>query len=83
MALYSWFSRKKTEKNRKTISVNNHLTKASGALKYSENYTMWPTATIKPDAKVILPTYSKVDENIPEVKHAILPTKTALAVIKN
>jgi hypothetical protein len=60
MTLYSWFSRIQKEPNSKTI--HNELSKASQSVQYIDNYTMWPTATIKPDAKLIPPTYSNVDE---------------------
>lgn len=60
MSLYSWFSRIKAEPKNK--NVNDELSRASQSVQYIENYTMWPTAKIKPDAKVIPPNYSNVDE---------------------
>ena len=83
MALYSWFSRTDKKSNIKSVSVHNDLAEASESAKYNKNYTMWPTATIKQDAKAILPIYNKVDKKIPKDQQAILPTKATLAVYKN
>ena len=83
MALYSWFSRTNTKTSNKSVKNNNDLLKASESVKCIENYTMWPTAKIKQNAKAILPNYSKVDDKPPKHQQVILPTTTALAIIKN
>jgi len=83
MALYSWFSRTETELNSKKNSGYNKLTKPSESVKYIENYTMWPTAKIKSDIKVILPSFNGLDNELAEQKKTLLPTKTALTAIKS
>lgn len=81
MALYSWFSRTNTKQNNKNI--NNELLKASQSVQYIENYTMWPTAKIKPNAQLTPPNYSNLDDSSVKHQQAILPTKTVLTVIKS
>jgi hypothetical protein len=61
MSLYSWFSRIDKKPNIKTVKVNNNLLQASKTIKYIENYTMWPTATIKPNIEITPPNYSDLD----------------------
>ncbi len=60
MTLYSWFSRIKKEPN--NTNMHKELSKATQSVQYIENYTMWPTATIKSDAKVIPQSYTNTDE---------------------
>jgi hypothetical protein len=60
MTLYSWFSRIKKGSNKKNI--RSEQSKANQSVQYIENYTMWPTATIKSDAKVIPQSYTNTDE---------------------
>ena len=66
MMLYSWFSRNKKEPNTKTNinnkNIDSELSKASQSVQCIESYTMWPTAKIKPNVKVTLPSFSSVDE---------------------
>lgn len=62
MALYSWFGKNTTEQNKKTIRVNKNVLKASESAKYIENYTMWPTAKVKPGIEVTLPVYDGVED---------------------
>lgn len=81
MSLYSWFSRKNTKP--KVQRINNDLVKASKSVKYIENYTMWPTASIKPNVAITPPSFTKIDSTAPNNTSAILPTKTALSGIKN
>lgn len=81
MALYSWFSRNNTKLNNNKI--NNEKLKASQSVQYIENYTMWPTAKIKPNTQVATPNYSNLDNSALKHHQAILPTETVLAVIKN
>jgi len=83
MALYSWFLRTKTEQSNKTIKVNNNLIKTSESVKYIENYTMWPTAKIKQDVKVKLPSFNSLDNQSPKNTKVVLLTETALTAIKN
>lgn len=84
MALYSWFLRTKTAQNKKTIKVNNDLVRASESVRYIENYTMWPTAKIKQDVKVIVPSFSGLDNTPTEQQKTLLPpNKTTLADIKS
>ncbi len=70
MTLYSWFSRIKKEPNNK--NMHKELSKATQSVQYIENYTMWPTAKIKTDAKLIPPNYDKVDENTPQPQSSII-----------
>ena len=44
---------------------------------------MWPTAKIKPNAQLTPPNYSNLDDSSVKHQQAILPTKTALTVIKS
>jgi len=81
VALYSWFLRTNTKP--KIKSVNNELLKASKSVKYIENYTMWPTAKIKPNAKITPPNYGNLDDKSLKHQKTILPTKAELAVIKS
>jgi len=83
MALYSWFLRTKTDKNRKTVQINNTLAKASESVKYIENYTMWPTATIKPNIKVNLPNFSRLDNKPTEQQAVLSSSKVVLTPIKS
>jgi len=83
MALYSWFLRTKTEQSNKTIKVNNNLIRADESVKYIENYTMWPTAKIKQDVKVILPSFTRLDNQSPKNTKIVLPTETALTPVKS
>ena len=80
MALYSWFLRTKTKQSNKTVKINNDLLKASESVKYIENYTMWPTATIKQNVKVTQTSFNNKTASYPQV---VLSTKTALIPIKN
>jgi len=82
MALYSWFSRTKTEPNRKTIKVNNDLLRASESVKYIENYTMWPTAKIKQDVQVTESSFDSLDNKATKKSSVALTTKTALIPIE-
>ena len=77
MALYSWFSR--TSEKAKSLNGYDHLLKTSTSVKYIENYTMWPTAKIKTDVNVILPKFSKLDEEIQNHQKA----KIALTTMNN
>lgn len=79
MALYSWFSRTDKKSGIKSSKVNNNLLSGSDTVKYIENYTMWPTAKIKPTHEVIVPTYVDRSLNKPT---ATLPTDSQLTVIK-
>tara|TARA_R110001583_G_scaffold45757_2_gene143812 strand:+ start:9886 stop:10131 length:246 start_codon:yes stop_codon:yes gene_type:complete len=81
MALYSWFTWTNTKPNNNKI--NNEILKASQSVQYIENYTMWPTAKIKPNAQLTPPNYSNLDDSSVKHQQAILPTKTALTVIKS
>lgn len=80
MALYSWFTRTDKKITVKNVCTNNNLLNTSDTVKYIENYTMWPTATIKPTHEVIIPTYIDTSNN--ELK-AALPTNSPLTVIKS
>ena len=85
MALYSWFSRTDKKPNIKTEKVENDIIKASKTVKYIENFTMWPTATIKSNVEItsfndITPS-NHSDKSL-KPKKAILPNITALTVIK-
>ncbi|WP_114326458.1 hypothetical protein [Candidatus Colwellia aromaticivorans] len=62
MALYSWFSKNNNKPNKKSVRANNNLLKASESAKYIENYTMWPTAKIKPGIEVTLPVYDEAED---------------------
>lgn len=64
MALYSWFSKNNNKPNKKSIQSSNNLLKASESAKYIENYTMWPTAKIKPGIDVTLPVYDDVEDKL-------------------
>lgn len=67
MALYSWFSKnnnKPNKPNKKSIRASNNLLKASESARYIENYTMWPTAKIKPGIKVTLPVHDNIDDKL-------------------
>lgn len=79
MALYSWFSRTDKKPSIKSISVNNELLRSSDTVKYIENYTMWPTAKIKPNIEVTLPNYG--DKSLKSQK-VELSTSSNLADIK-
>lgn len=83
MALYSWFLRTKTAQKKKAVKVNNDLVKASESVRYIENYTMWPTAKIKSEIKVALPSFNGLDNELAEQQETLLPTKTALTAIKS
>lgn len=85
MALYSWFTWTNTKPNNNKINneINNEILKASQSVQYIENYTMWPTAKIKPNAQLTPPNYSNLDDSSVKHQQAILPTKTALTVIKS
>lgn len=80
MALYSWFLRKNSKPIKK--SVNNEVLRASTSVNNIENYTMWPTAKIKPNADVVPPSFNHVDNNTLAKTTIVLPTKTVLTVIK-
>lgn len=79
MALYSWFTRDDKKPSVKKVSVNSDLLKAANTAKYIENYTMWPTARIKENVEITPPNFS---EKSPKLQKVILPTNTALVVIK-
>lgn len=83
MTLYSWFLRTSTKQNNKNTIDNNNLIKASESVKSIKSYTMWPTATIKQNVEIILPTFKKLDDKLPKHQPAILPAKVVLAVIKS
>lgn len=81
MSLYSWFSRTNTKPKIKRI--NNELIKASKSVKYIENYTMWPTASIKPHAEITPPSFTNVNGTQPNNTTTILPTEPTLSALKN
>jgi hypothetical protein len=83
MSLYSWFSRIDKKPNIKTVKVNNNLLQASKTIKYIENYTMWPTATIKPNVEIIPPNYSDLDNQSLNNQTPVLSPTTLLTVIKS
>lgn len=62
MALYSWFSKNNNKPTKKSVRANNNLLKASESAKYIENYTMWPTAKVKPGIDVTLPVHDDVED---------------------
>lgn len=70
MTLYSWFSRINKRPNNKNIQKE--LSKATQSVQYIENYTMWPTAKIKPNAKVIAPNYNNVDDSPIQAPQSII-----------
>ena len=79
MALYSWFSRTEKKSGIKSVKTNNSLLNTPDTVKYIENYTMWPTAKIKPTHEVIVPTY--VDNSLKKPPTS-LPTDSQLNIIK-
>lgn len=52
--------------------MHRELSRATQSVQYIENYTMWPTAKIKTNAKVIPPIYNKVDENTLQPQTSII-----------
>lgn len=88
MALYSWFSKNNDKPSKKSIRVRNNLLKSSESTKYIENYTMWPTAKIKPGIEVTLPVHDVVDNklvkesNKAELEDEHMPLDAPLIVTK-
>jgi len=82
MALYSWFLRTDNKPKIKSVRVNSDLLKASNTVKYIENYTMWPTAKIKPDVEITLPNYGKSKDKSLKHHKTIIPINRALTVVK-
>lgn len=60
MTLYSWFLRIKAEPKNKNI--HHELSKACQSSQQIENYTMWPTAKVKPNAKLRPLNHNKTDK---------------------
>lgn len=83
MALYSWFLRTDKKPNIKSVRIRKNLLRASESVKYIENYTMWPTAKIKQDVEIIIPSHGKSENKSSKDQKIILPTKTELAVSKS
>ena len=85
MALYSWFIRTTTRPRLK--SINNEQLKASQSVQNIENYTMWPTAKIKPNAKVTCQQNRINGENSPKILNerptVVLPANCVIPVIKS
>ncbi len=83
MTLYSWFLRKDKKPEITSVHVKNNSIKTSNANKYLENYTMWPTAKIKPDVEIFIPSnYGKMNSKPLEHQKETLVTGTALTIIK-
>jgi hypothetical protein len=64
MALYSWFSKNNNKPNKTSVRAKNTLLKASQSAKYIENYTMWPTAKIKPSIEATATAYDDVENKL-------------------
>jgi len=64
MALYSWFSKNNNKPSKTSVRANNNLLKASQSAKYIENYTMWPTAKIKPSIEATATVYDEVENKL-------------------
>ena len=80
MALYSWFLRTDKKPSITNVNINKDLSQKSQSAKYIENYTMWPTAKIKPNVEVTVPNYS---DKLVTPTTAVLSTKTPLTIIKS
>jgi len=83
MALYSWFLRTDKKSSIKSVHVKSKSLKTSESVKYIENYTMWPTAKIKPNVEITIPSYGNSNKKTSKHLKNILPTKTELAIIKS
>jgi hypothetical protein len=64
MALYSWFGKNNNKPTKKRVQANNNLFKTPESVRYIENYTMWPTAKIKPGINFTLPVYDAVADKL-------------------
>lgn len=79
MALYSWFSKNNNKPNKESVRANNNLLKASESARYIENYTMWPTAKIKPGINITIPVHDSVEDKFikePNTQKSPLQEKT-------
>ena len=80
MALYSWFTRTSKSLNRQSVKTNTSLVNTPETPQYIANYTMWPTAKIKPRHEPIIATYKNKSAN---TKKTLLLTAPTLAVVKS
>lgn len=69
MDLYSWYVKSNRKNKRKLKS--NHL-KSPVLTNNIENFTMWPTAKIKVNSDVKLPTLNKKEDHVFDNKNLIL-----------
>ena len=75
MALYSWFLRK--------INVNKELSVKTAPENYIKNFTMWPTAKIKPKSDVIPLKISDINNNHSKNANVVAPTEIAQPIVNH
>ena len=62
MTIYSWFDKDKTTSTSLNGIVENELLATKETTTYLENFTMWPTAKIKPNADVKPQNYNNINK---------------------
>jgi len=77
MPLYSWFLRKKTK------NAYNELTTDRKHDNYIKNFTMWPTARIKPNIDETSLNLTNTDKSLPKITKVKSPVKIAHPAIKH
>jgi len=78
MTIYSWFSKEKTKSTSIEGIIESELLITKETTTYLENFTMWPTAKIKPNADVKPQNYNNINEKDAKKSMDILSSTAVL-----